>query len=150
MYKRGDRVAYVFSTDMSYVDKYRDKEGHPAVAEVTHYSPYDTIHAVILTGPMKGVTVSFLDKEITPSMKIVSVKRSKEDIGLKVYGKVLGESGKLYNFGYIRRQGFRGWICSCEDFFFQRAGKNQNCKHLHFVRDQVGRYAASVKTGENS
>ena len=78
-------------------------------------------------------------------MRIVKIKRSQEDTGLKVYGKVLGESGTVYNFGYIRRGGFRGWICSCDDFFFNRVAKNQNCKHLKFVRKEVGRYAATVE-----
>lgn len=82
-------------------------------------------------------------------MKILKIKRSIEDTGLKVYGKVLGESGTTYNFGYIRRVGFRGWICSCEDFFFNRVAKNQNCKHLHFVRGQVGRYAARIPWATN-
>lgn len=144
MFKRGDRVAYVASKDMSFVDWYRDNEGNPAIAEVKEVSDNELIHAVIVTGPKKGTEVVFLDSEIESSMKIIQVKRSTKNIGLKVHGKVQGESGKTYNFGYIRRGDFRGWICSCDDFFFNRVAKNQNCKHLHFVRDQVGRYAAKL------
>ena len=148
MFKRGDRVAYVNSPGQPWVDEFRDNKGNPAIAEVKHISNYDWVHATVVTGPKKGAEVVFLDSEIVPSMKILHVKRSTQDVGLKVYGKVQGESGNIYNFGYIRRQGFRGWICSCEDFFFNRVGKNQNCKHLHFVRGQVGRYAASIQKGE--
>ena len=81
---------------------------------------------------------------LKPSMKIVSVKRSTQKTGLKVYGKVEGESGKTYNFAYLRRDGFRGWICSCDNFFFEQLAKRRNCKHLKFVRKQVGRFATSV------
>jgi hypothetical protein len=78
-------------------------------------------------------------------VKIVSVKRPKAgDNSLKVYGKVEGDSGKVYIFGYFRRRVFRGWICSCENFFLNRFSKNRNCKHLRFVRKELGRYAASV------
>jgi len=80
----------------------------------------------------------------TRSMQIVSVRRSQQRTGLKVYGKVLGESGKTYNFAYFRRPNFRGWICSCESFILSMFAKRKNCKHLRFVRAQVGRYGASV------
>lgn len=78
-------------------------------------------------------------------MEILSLKRSTHRTGLKVYGKVLGESGTAYNVAYFRRPNFRGWICSCENFFFTMFAKKRNCKHLRFVRGQVGRFAASVK-----
>jgi hypothetical protein len=82
---------------------------------------------------------------IKPTIKILSLKRSASKIGLKVYGKVLGESGKEYNVAYFRRSNFRGWICSCDNFFFKMFAKKRNCKHLRFVRQQAGRFAASVK-----
>jgi predicted nucleic acid-binding Zn finger protein len=74
-------------------------------------------------------------------MEIMTIKRSTQKTGLKVYGKVLGDSGNVYNFAYFRRKTFRGWICSCENFFFTMFKKNRNCKHLRFVRQEVGRYA---------
>jgi hypothetical protein len=81
-------------------------------------------------------------------MKIINVKRPKKapqkNRSLKVYGTVEGDTGKVYNFGYFRRPGFRGWICSCEDFFFRRYSTNRNCRHLKFVREQLGRYGANV------
>jgi predicted nucleic acid-binding Zn finger protein len=82
-------------------------------------------------------------KETT--MEILKIKRSTQGTGLKVYGAVQGDSGKTYNFAYFRRLNFRGWICSCESFFFDMFKKKKNCKHLRFVRQQVGRYAATVQ-----
>jgi hypothetical protein len=79
-------------------------------------------------------------------MEILRIKRSKQGTGLKVYGAVLGDSGKAYNFAYFRRPNFRGWICSCESFILSMFAKRRNCKHIRFVRAQVGRYAATVGT----
>lgn len=78
-------------------------------------------------------------------MEILKIKRSTQGTGLKLYGEVQGDSGKTYNVAYIRRPTFRGWICSCESFFFDMFKKNRNCKHLRFVRGQVGRFGASVQ-----
>jgi len=99
------------------------------------------------TGAYAGISGGFDNDEPQPldTMKILSIKRSTHQTGLKVYGKVLGESGKEYNFAYFRRPNFRGWICSCESFFFTMFAKKRNCKHLRFVRGKVGRFAASVK-----
>lgn len=78
-------------------------------------------------------------------MEILNIKRTKHrDTSLKVYGEVLGDSGKTYKFAYFRRPTFRGWICSCESFLLNKFAKKRNCKHLHFVRGQVGRFGASV------
>lgn len=82
---------------------------------------------------------------LTFTMTILKIKRSIQDTEVKIYGRLLSDSGKEYNFAYIRRRpGFRGWICSCESFFFNGFTKRQGCKHLHFVRQQVGRYGAKV------
>lgn len=78
-------------------------------------------------------------------MEILKVKRSKFKGGLKVYGEVMGEHGKSYKFAYIRRPNFRGWLCTCESFILGLFKANRNCKHLHFVRKQVGRYGTKVK-----
>jgi predicted nucleic acid-binding Zn finger protein len=77
-------------------------------------------------------------------MEILSIKRSLRGTGLKVYGRILGDKGKMYVFAYFRRSTFRGWICSCDNFVFSKFSKGRNCKHLKFVRQQVGRYGASV------
>jgi hypothetical protein len=78
-------------------------------------------------------------------MQIINIKRSSHKTGLKVYGKVLGESGNTYSVAYFRRSNFRGWICSCESFILTMFSKHRNCKHIRFVRAQVGRYAATVQ-----
>ena len=77
-------------------------------------------------------------------MHILSIKRSTQKTGLKIYGKIVGESGKTYSFAYIRRLNFRGWICSCENFFFTMFKKGRNCKHIKHVRSEFGRYGALV------
>lgn len=78
-------------------------------------------------------------------MKILKIKRPKTPVtGVKLYGEIKGDSGKKYKFAYIRRPGFRGWICSCESFILNKLAKNRNCKHLRFVRKQVGRFGTSV------
>ena len=77
-------------------------------------------------------------------MYILSIKRSTQKTGLKIYGKIAGDSGKSYSFAYIRRANFRGWICSCESFFLSLFKKNRNCKHLHHVRTEFGRYGQFV------
>ncbi len=82
---------------------------------------------------------------VSPLIKILKIKRSQQDTGLKVYGEVQGESGKLYKFAYFRRPTFRGWLCSCESFMLSKFAKHQNCKHLRFIRAQVGRYASKVE-----
>jgi hypothetical protein len=78
------------------------------------------------------------------TLTILKIKRSTQGTGLKVYGEVLGESGKVYKFAYFRRPAFRGWLCSCENFLLNKFAKRKNCKHLKFVRAQVGRYATAV------
>lgn len=132
--KVGDRVKVL---------KYWTGEG--TITEI--YPIEDSGYQVTMdTGPHKGRVGGFeMDQVELVSMKIVSLKRSTQKTGLKVYGKVQGESGKEYNVAYIRRSNFRGWICSCESFFFDMFKKKRNCKHLRFVRGQVGRFAASVK-----
>jgi predicted nucleic acid-binding Zn finger protein len=77
-------------------------------------------------------------------MEILKIKRSTQKTGLKIYGTVRGESGKEYKFAYFRRPNFRGWICSCESFFFDMFKKSRNCKHLRFVRNEVGRFGSKV------
>jgi hypothetical protein len=139
-YNIGDRIAFV--KDNPYVDNFRDKDGNPAIAQViSHRRPDLMIQAVVLTGPEKGAEVMFKQSEVEPSIKVLSVKRATFG-SVKLYGKVLGEKGKTYSFGYIRHAYFRGWVCSCEDFLYNRVSKKQNCKHLRCVRVTLGRYGA--------
>jgi hypothetical protein len=77
-------------------------------------------------------------------MELLSIKRSKVKSAIKAYGKVLGDHGIVYSFAYIRRAGFRGWICSCESFMLRLFAIKRNCKHLRFVRQDVGRYATKI------
>lgn len=118
---------------------------------ITHVYEDGVFSVEMLTGLAIGKQGGFDLKEIQPAsihdtiMQIVSIKRTKHrDTGLKVYGEVLGERGKKYRFAYFRRKTFRGWICSCDNFMMSQFAKGLNCKHLHFVRKQVGRYGASV------
>ena len=78
-------------------------------------------------------------------MEILQIKRSNQGTGLKVYGTVQGDTEKTYKVAYFRRSTFRGWICSCESFILSMFAKKRNCKHIRFVREQVGRYAALVQ-----
>jgi hypothetical protein len=140
-YKVGDRVAYVaHAGGEDYINEYRDKDGNPGVAEVSGIYANGLIYAVMVSGLKAGTEVWFTESEIAPSMKIVNVKRGLSGFAVKLFGKILGESGKTYGFGYIRSATFRGWVCSCNDFVYRRAVKNQNCKHLHFVRTELKYY----------
>jgi hypothetical protein len=144
-YKAGDRIAYTSSAGgESYVGRYRDKDGNPGVAEVKRLDgPF--IHGVMVSGAKKDTQVTFLPEEIEPSMKITTAKRGLPGFAVKLFGKILDESGQTYSFGYIRTVAFRGWVCTCNDFVHRRAAKSQNCKHLHFIRDQFGRYGVEAK-----
>ena len=77
-------------------------------------------------------------------MEIFRIKRSTQGTGLKIYGSILGDSGKTYQFAYFRRANFRGWICSCENFILNKFAKRQNCKHLKYIRADVGRYGTKI------
>jgi hypothetical protein len=84
-----------------------------------------------------------MSKEET--MEIIKIKRSTQGTGLKVYGSILGDTGRIYQFAYFRRPTFRGWVCTCENFILSQFAKKRNCKHIKFVRQETGRYAATVK-----
>ena len=77
-------------------------------------------------------------------MEILRIRRSRFETGLKLYGEVLSDSGKVYKFAYFRRPTFRGWLCNCENFLLSQFSKKRNCKHLRFVRSEVGRYGSTV------
>ena len=83
------------------------------------------------------------------SNMILSIKRSVKGSLVKIQAVVLG-SWRLpvgiprYKVGYIRSKNFRGWVCTCEDFFNRRIALNRNCKHIKLVRSQYGRYGQKV------
>lgn len=83
-------------------------------------------------------------------MLILSIKRAKNEGSVKVYGSIMGDEHgdqpvNVYKFAYIRRTGFRGWICSCDRFIMQLFAKHRNCKHIQHVRAEYGRYGAQVR-----
>jgi hypothetical protein len=149
-FKVGDKVRIPASTNTAW-----EGEG-----EITASASGERRIALVrmTSGRFAGMSGGFVEGTIEPlraamkiikvkrsnQMKIIKVKRSNQKTGLKVYGIVRGTSGKDYNFAYIRRSNFRGWICSCENFFFTMFKKNRNCKHIKFVREQVGRYASKA------
>jgi len=77
---------------------------------------------------------------------IISIKRSKTGGFVKVQARVASEflANVFYKVGYIRSKNFRGWVCTCEDFFNRRIALNRNCKHIKEVRSEFGRYGAKV------
>jgi len=122
--------------------------GEGIIERISKYGSYAEGTAIVrmTTGRFVGVDGGFdaSKLQLVEGIKIIKAKRSNNKTGLKIYGKVLGESGKEYNFAYIRRPNFRGWICSCESFFFDMFKKRRNCKHLHFVRGELGRFGTQV------
>jgi hypothetical protein len=78
-------------------------------------------------------------------MQVTQIAKSKSKLtGVKVYGTILGDKGKSYRFAYIRRLGFRGWICSCDSFVMRLFSMHRNCKHLRHIRAEYGRYGTKV------
>jgi len=122
--------------------------GEGVIEENYPNARHDTVIVRMTTGDRIGNSGGFSWEELEPvnsPMKILSIKRTKNrDTGLKVYGKIQGESGVVYAFAYFRRPNFRGWVCSCESFLLNKFAKKRNCKHLRFIRKEVGRYAATV------
>ena|ERR1700676_353189 len=152
-FKIGDKVRVPEKTNAVWA-------GEGVVDEV--YEPYGNhqpISIAMTSGKMVGEKGGFdsdkikllapvlgkvLGDQSATAMQITKIKRSNQKTGPKVYGVVHSTSGKDYNFAYIRRSNFRGWICSCENFFFTMFKKNRNCKHIKFVRQEVGRYASKA------
>ena len=77
---------------------------------------------------------------------ILSIKRSKPGSSVKIQAKVASDSkpGVDYKVGYIRSKNFRGWVCTCEDFYERRIASNRNCKHIKEVRKTYGRFGTKV------
>jgi len=77
---------------------------------------------------------------------ILSIKRSKPGSPVKIQAKVASEflANVSYVIGYIRSKNFRGWVCTCEDFFNRRLAAGRNCKHIREVRSTYGRYGTKV------
>lgn len=66
---------------------------------------------------------------------------------VKVYAKVQSNSreGVEHTVVYIRSKNFRGCLCNCESFLFDKAGKNRNCSHIRNLRQEYGRYFTKVR-----
>ena len=50
----------------------------------------------------------------------------------------------MHRVVYIRSKNFRGCICTCENFLFDKLAKGRNCIHIKQLRQQYGRYFTAV------
>lgn len=77
---------------------------------------------------------------------ILSITRTKAPRnGVKLYAVVQRTSDAVRrNVVYIRSKNFRGFLCDCPDFMFNKIGKNRNCSHQKEVRKQFGRFGTKV------
>lgn len=131
-------------------------EGEGQIVSV--YADDQGYEVTALTGEQTGMTGGFELDEVEAievpitvveapqltTLEILTVKRPEDrNLSMKLYGTVRGNHGKVYKFAYFRRAGFRGWNCSC-DSFFNRQSDHFNCKHLNFVRAELGRYGSKV------
>lgn len=75
------------------------------------------------------------------------IRRSKIRHGrVKVYASVKSQSGGPdHTVVYIRSKNFRGCLCDCKNFLFDKMGKNRNCEHEKYLRSLYGRYFAKVQ-----
>ena len=79
-------------------------------------------------------------------MKIQLKRTTSINRPIKIYGTVQRDSeSRVHRVVYIRSKNFRGWLCDCENFFFDAFSKGRNCEHLQAVRAEVGRYGTKVK-----
>ena len=76
-----------------------------------------------------------------------TIRRSQNRHGrVKVYANVESRRGPFnHTVVYIRSKNFRGCLCDCKDFLFDKMGKNRNCEHEKYLRKQYGRYFAKVQ-----
>lgn len=72
--------------------------------------------------------------------------KSKVRGAVKAYARVESRSrpGVKHIVVYIRTKLFRGWLCQCENFLFDAAGRNRNCDHIKAVRQKYGRFAGRL------
>jgi len=65
---------------------------------------------------------------------------------VKVYASVPSRSGvfSAHIEVYIRSKNFRGCLCDCLSFMFDKMGKNRNCGHIRSLREKYGRYFAKL------
>jgi hypothetical protein len=75
------------------------------------------------------------------------IRRSANRHGrVKVYGLVPSRLGPFdHTVVYIRSKNFRGCLCDCKSFMFDKMGKNRNCSHLRSLREKYGRYFAKLR-----
>lgn len=80
-------------------------------------------------------------------VKILKVKRSESRHSrVKVYATVASRSeGQDHTVVYIRSANFRGCLCDCKNFLFEKAAKNRNCDHIKPLRQKYGRYLTAVR-----
>lgn len=79
--------------------------------------------------------------------KILKVQRSKFRHGrVKVYALVGSNSrpGTVHRVNYIRSKSHRTFICTCENFIFDKFAKNRNCDCIRTLRQTYGRYLEAV------
>lgn len=76
----------------------------------------------------------------------IQIQRSKVRGDVKVYASVQSRSRPetQHRVVYIRNKNMRRWLCSCENFLFNRVGKNRNCDHIKAIRSTFGRFATKV------
>lgn len=46
---------------------------------------------------------------------------------------------------YVRSKNYRGWLCDCENFFFDKVAKNRHCRHINAMTIRYGRYGARLR-----
>lgn len=73
-------------------------------------------------------------------LKITKVKPGDSQYGVRLYATVPSRSRLEVNHRvtYIRKDGMKRWLCTCEDQTFKQTGKRRNCDHIKYVRLKVG------------
>ena len=63
----------------------------------------------------------------------LSIQKSLNRHGrVKLYGSCMNALGtKKHTQVRLRTKGMKRWLCSCENFLFEKSGKRRHCKHLH-------------------
>jgi len=69
----------------------------------------------------------------------LSIQKSHNRQGrVKLFGSCMNALGmKKHTQVRIRTKGMKRWLCSCENFLFEKSGKRRHCKHLHAAKLKV-------------
>jgi hypothetical protein len=80
------------------------------------------------------------------SAEVIMRRSTRKGSLVKVYAQVpsRSEKGKFHTVVYIRSSNFRGCLCDCGNFLFEKMAKNRNCDHIKGLRQQYGRYFTKV------